>query len=168
MTMDVTIIRSQRRKKTISAREVDGVIHVYLPAGLSGEDEAKYVQWAKKRFELKRRKKELNAQNADELLEGRAKELNTRYFAGELSWAQIRYTTEQNAHTFGTCNPHDKTIRISDRLLKMPKFVHDYVVVHELAHLEVPRHGPDFWRLVDRYPKTERARGYLMAIGMSD
>ncbi|MEA2075059.1 MAG: M48 family metallopeptidase [Euryarchaeota archaeon] len=166
--MDVKIIRSQRRKKTISAREVDGVIHLYLPAALSREDEFKYVQWAKKRFEARRRKSELKENNADEVLEQRAREFNRRYFGGELSWTRISYTTEQNARTFGICNTRNRTIRVSDRLLKMPRFVHDYVVVHELAHLKVPRHGPDFWRLVNRYPKTERARGYLMAIGMSD
>ena len=166
--MDVKIIRSQKRKKTISAREVDGVIHLYLPMGLSREDEFKYIQWAKKRFEARHRKKELRENNADEVLEQRAQELNRRYFAGELSWAQICYTTEQNARTFGICNTRNRTIRVSDRLLKMPQFVHDYVVVHELAHLKVPRHDSDFWRLVNRYPKTERARGYLMAVGMSD
>ncbi len=166
--MDVKIIRSQRRKKTISAREVDGVIHLYLPAALSREKEFKYVQWAKKRFEARRRKRELTENNADEVLEQRAREFNRRYFGGELSWTRISYTTEQNARTFGICNTRNRTIRVSDRLLKMPQFVHDYVVVHELAHLKVPRHGPDFWRLVNRYPKTERARGYLMAIGMSD
>jgi hypothetical protein len=166
--MEVKIIRSRRRKKTISAREVDGAIHLYLPVGLSREEEFKYVQWAKKRVESLNRKKELKARNADEELEERAQELNKRYFAGELSWNQMGYTTEQNARTFGICNTRTKTIRISDRLLTMPKFVHDYVVVHELAHLKVPRHGPAFWELVERYPKTERARGYLMAIGMSD
>jgi hypothetical protein len=43
----------------------------------------------------------------------------------------------------------------------MPHWVRDYVLVHELAHLLVPGHGPDFWALVQRYPRTERARGYL-------
>ncbi|RZN35276.1 MAG: M48 family peptidase [Methanophagales archaeon ANME-1-THS] len=166
--MEVTLIRSRRRKKTISAREVGGIIQIYLPAGLSPDEELRYVQWAKKRVESVRRKKELKARNADEELEQRARELNKRYFASELSWSQIGYTTEQNACTFGICNTKTKTIRISDRLLKMPTFVHDYVVMHELAHLKVPRHGPDFWKLVGRYPKTERARGYLMAVGMSD
>ncbi len=166
--MDVKIIRSRKRKKTISAKEVDGVIQLYLPMGLSREEECKYVQWAKKRFEAQRRKKELWEDNADSVLELRARELNKRYFGGDLSEVQIGYTTEQNAHMFGICNTTKKTIRISDRLRKMPKFVHDYVVVHELAHLKVPRHGPEFWKLVNRYPKTERARGYLMAIGMGD
>jgi predicted metal-dependent hydrolase len=166
--MVVKLIRSRKRKKTISAKEVDGVIQLYLPMGLSREEESRYVLWAKKRFEAQRRKKELWADNADSVLELRARELNKRYFDGELSWVQISYTTEQNARTFGICNTEKKTIRISDRLRKMPKFVHDYVVVHELAHLKVPRHGPEFWKLVNRFPKTERARGYLMAIGMGD
>jgi predicted metal-dependent hydrolase len=37
----------------------------------------------------------------------------------------------------------------------------DYVLVHELAHLLVPGHGAEFWKWVRRYPKTERAVGYL-------
>jgi hypothetical protein len=166
--MDVKIVRSQRRKKTISAREVDDVIHLYLPMGLSREAEATYVQWAKRRFEAQRRKKELKANNADAELEKRAQALNNRYFGGELTWERICYTTEQNRSTFGICNTKNRTIRISDRLLQMPTFVHDYVVVHELAHLRMPGHGPAFWALVNRYPKTERARGYLMAVGMTD
>jgi predicted metal-dependent hydrolase len=38
------------------------------------------------------------------------------------------------------------------------------VLVHELAHLLVPGHGPDFWALVDEFPRTERARGYLEGV----
>jgi predicted metal-dependent hydrolase len=55
-------------------------------------------------------------------------------------------------------------IRISSRAAALPSWVLDYLLVHELAHLEVAGHGPHFWRLVNRYPLTERARGYLMAL----
>jgi predicted metal-dependent hydrolase len=55
-------------------------------------------------------------------------------------------------------------IRISSRAGRLPAWVLDYLLVHELAHLEVPSHGEPFWRLVTSYPLTERARGYLMAL----
>ncbi len=46
----------------------------------------------------------------------------------------------------------------------MPGWVVDYVLVHELAHLIEIGHGPRFYRLVDAYPKAERARGYLLGV----
>jgi predicted metal-dependent hydrolase len=41
----------------------------------------------------------------------------------------------------------------------------DWVMIHELAHLEEPNHGSRFKALVGRYELAERARGYLMAKG---
>ena len=40
-------------------------------------------------------------------------------------------------------------------------YVVDYVLLHELAHLSCPDHGPRFWALLESYPRTERARGFL-------
>jgi hypothetical protein len=46
----------------------------------------------------------------------------------------------------------------------MPSWVLDYVILHELAHLIQPGHGGEFWSLLDSYPRTERARGYLEGV----
>ena len=43
----------------------------------------------------------------------------------------------------------------------MPDYVTDYVLLHELAHLLVADHGPQFWALLEAFPRTERARGFL-------
>ena len=76
--------------------------------------------------------------------------------------------TNQNKSRIGSCTPANGAIRLSHRLAAMPAFVRDYVIVHELAHLLEANHGPRFWKLVNRYPKTERARGYLMAVGLEE
>ncbi|MGH9093556.1 MAG: M48 metallopeptidase family protein, partial [Acidimicrobiales bacterium] len=64
---------------------------------------------------------------------------------------------------WGSCTPAHGSVRISSRLAREPQWVLDYVIVHELAHLAEPGHGRRFWRLVERYPLTERARGFLIA-----
>jgi predicted metal-dependent hydrolase len=64
---------------------------------------------------------------------------------------------------WGSCTLEARSIRISNRLAAFPQWVSDYVIVHELAHLQVGPHNREFWALVRRYPKTERAIGFLIA-----
>jgi len=102
------------------------------------------------------------ARPTDERLELRARALNRQVFGGRLRWNSIAYT--DSGRRWGSCTYTAGVIRISSRAAKLPAFVLDYLLVHELAHLEHADHGPAFWELVMRYPLTERARGYLMAI----
>jgi predicted metal-dependent hydrolase len=46
----------------------------------------------------------------------------------------------------------------------MPAWVVDYVLLHELAHLLEAGHNRRFWQWVDRYPRAERAKGYLEGV----
>lgn len=160
--VEVKIIRSKRRKKTVEARLESGVLVVRAPAAISDAELEPIIEKLKARIDRKQRR---HQQKSDEALEARARELNRRYFEGKLSWQSIRYVTNQNKR-FGSCTPNHGTIRISHRVERMPAWVRDYVIVHELAHLVEPNHSRAFWELVNRYPKTERARGYLIAIGM--
>ena len=41
-------------------------------------------------------------------------------------------------------------LSFSWRLVMVPPEVRDHIVVHELCHLRVPSHSPDFWRMLDR------------------
>ena len=49
-----------------------------------------------------------------------------------------------------------------------PGWVLDAVIVHELAHLVEANHGPAFHALANRYPKQERAYGFLLAMQLTD
>lgn len=131
---------------------------------MSRAEEAVWVEKMAARFEARSLRRRLNSEGD---LQRRARELNREYFDGRLKWSSLTYVTNQNTR-FGSCSPADKTIRISAALAGMPSFVRDYVIVHELAHLEEPNHSAAFWKLVNRYPLTERARGYLMAKGMDE
>ncbi|MCG2768684.1 MAG: M48 family metallopeptidase [Chloroflexota bacterium] len=161
--MEVKVIRSKRRKKTIAARLTDGgVLEIRAPQNISEKELQEAIEKLGVRLQRKRR---LRAEKADAALQGRAQELNHRYFDGKLQWHSIRYVTNQKRSS-GSCSPGKGTIRISDRLRDYPAWVRDYVIVHELAHLIEPNHSKRFWDLVNRYPKTERARGFLIAMGV--
>lgn len=137
----------------MQARLVDGIVQVSIPARMSKADEHRWVTEMVARFERRHR-----AEPVD--LDARTEVLAARF--GLERPASIRWVDNQEWR-WGSCTPADRTIRISMRLAAFPEWVRDYVIVHELAHLTEPGHGPRFWALVNRYPKTERARGFLIA-----
>jgi predicted metal-dependent hydrolase len=161
----VEIIRSSRRRKTASARLVDGKLVVRVPADVDDREIERLVATLAPRVMRAQRMRE----RGDKLpnLARRAEDLNKRYFGGRLRPREIKWVENQEKR-YGSCTPSTGTIRISSRVGAMPLWVLDYVLVHELAHLVEPNHSPAFWRLVDAYPLTERARGYLIAVGMED
>lgn len=151
--MEVTVIRSPKRRKTAQARLVDGVLEVRIPARSSKAEERRLVEVFRTRFE-----RSTSSTQVD--LMARAKKL-----ARQLDLpvpTEIRWVSNQ-AHRWGSCTPSTGVIRISDRMADYPPWVVDHVIVHELAHLVERRHGPAFQALANRYPLAERAEGYLLA-----
>ena len=162
--LSVEVVRSARRRRTISARLDGDRLILQVPAGLSAAEEQAWATKLGGKILAARRRRELNT---DGDLAARARELNRRYFEGKLHVAEIRYVTNQQQR-FGSCTPSQHTIRIADRVAKLPPWVRDAVIVHELAHLVEGNHSARFWKLANRYPLMERARGYLMALGLED
>src|ERR1043165_9858528 len=154
---EVEVRRSRRRRRTVSAyREGDRII-VMIPASLTRAEEAEWIKTMVDRLERSERRRK----PTDEALLQRAHELSDRYLGGVTSPETVRWVDNQNSR-WGSCTPGDRTIRLSARLQGMPQWVIDYVLVHELAHLLAPGHDAAFWAWVDRYPKAERAKGYLL------
>lgn len=158
-TSAVEVRRSARRSRTVSAyREGDRTI-VLIPARMSEAEERRWVDVMLGKLAAQ----ESRRIPGDSELAERAERLSAQYFGGRAMPASVRWVTNQNTR-WGSCTPAEGSIRLSHRLQGMPEYVVDYVLVHELAHLLVPGHGPRFWRLLDAYPRTERARGYLEGV----
>ncbi|WP_148613951.1 M48 family metallopeptidase [Nocardioides rubriscoriae] len=154
---DVEVRRSKRRRRTVSAyREGDRIV-VLIPASFSAADEAEWVETMVARIE---RSEQTSPVTDDDLLE-RALALSDQYLGGLAVPESVRWVTNQHTR-WGSCTPVERTIRLSERLRTMPGWVVDYVIVHELAHLLEPGHDAGFWAWVERYPRSERARGYLL------
>jgi predicted metal-dependent hydrolase len=154
----VEVVRSRKRRKTVSARQVGNVLRVSVPATMSRAEEEHWVNEMARR--LRRR-----MQSSDIDLVARAQKLASQL--GLPKPREIRWSGTQN-YRWGSCTPARGTVRISSRLAKEPLWVLDYVIVHELAHLDEPGHDRAFWDLVGRYPLAERARGFLIARGVEE
>lgn len=159
--LPIRVIRSPRRRKTAAAKILPDCIEVRVPAGMTPDAEAEMVASLVTRLERKRA-----AEAGGVNLAERAVKLASRYglpHPESVTWA------EQNDR-WASCTSARGTIRISTRLARVPGWVLDAVIVHELAHLSEPNHSPAFWELANRYPRQERASGFLEAMsgGHSD
>jgi predicted metal-dependent hydrolase len=158
----VEVRRSRRRRRTVSAYRDGERVVVLIPDRFSRAEETEWVE----RMLARLAAREERVQRTDDELTLRARRLTERYLADHARRvlpASVRWVTNQNGR-WGSCTPDDRTIRISHRVQEMPDWVIDYVLLHELAHLVVPSHSVRFWDLVNRYPKAERARGFLEGI----
>ncbi len=154
----VVVERSKKRRRTVGAQLVGEVLKIVVPSWMSRAEEDHWVDVMTGRFRRK-----VSTDRID--LEERATTLSRRHDLPrprEIKWS------DDMLSRWGSCTPGSATIRISTRIAKFPDWVIDYVLVHELAHLEVADHSDAFWKVVRRYPKAERAIGYLIAKSGSD
>jgi predicted metal-dependent hydrolase len=156
--IEVRVTRSARRKTTVGAKFVGGAVQLSVPSWMSVADELKWID----HFRAKAR--EMHASDQFDLTT-RARNLSKRH---DLPQPRSITFVDNMGSRWGSCTPSTGMIRISRSLAKAPAWVLDYVVVHELAHLVHGDHGPEFWALVHRYQRAERAIGFLHGWGLRE
>lgn len=72
------------------------------------------------------------------------------------------YFLQRMKTKWGSCNPRARTIRLNTELVKKPRDLLEYVLVHEMLHVVEPTHSERFLGLMDRhYPAWREARAEL-------
>ena len=91
-----------------------------------------------------------------DFLTARAKEL-----AAKMEVTFNNLTVKDQKSLWGSCSQKNN-LNFSYRLIKMPRAVIDYLIVHELAHLIHFDHSPDFWATVEKFvPDYKQHRRWL-------
>jgi predicted metal-dependent hydrolase len=79
-----------------------------------------------------------------------------------------RYFLQRMKTRWGGCNHRAGHIRLNTELVKKPKDLLEYIIVHEMAHLLEPTHSERFTALLDRhYPTWREARAELNELPLS-
>ena len=155
----VLVVRSPRRRKTISANWQDGAIRLQIPATLTSTEEN---YWAERMVEKLRKRRNAGTLTDEQLL-SLALRLNDKYFAGEATPTSVEFSPRQNT-LWGSCSTLSRRIRLNADLATMPEYVLIGVLVHELAHILEPNHGPRFRALEGRYERLAEANAFLAGV----
>jgi len=154
--MEIELVRGTRRRKHVEAVLIGDRLRVSFPRWMT-VDEAQVT--AQELAERMRRRTDSSAID----VAARARRLAREF--GLPRPRTVRFVDNMRQR-WGSCTPEDASVRVSSRLAAYPSWVLDYVLVHELAHLVVPHHGPAHDAIVDRFQHAERARGFLIAIDL--
>jgi predicted metal-dependent hydrolase len=73
-----------------------------------------------------------------------------------------RLFVQTMSRQWGSCNPITRNIRLNTQLAQKPKRCLDYVILHELCHLRVPRHGDEFVALLNHHMADWQERKHLL------
>lgn len=156
----LTVVVERKPVKNVNARLRDTTLSISAPPALPEATlEPIIVDTARK---LLRR---VHARQVN--VEDNARELAQRIaarFPNPPAVAQVVFVTTQQAR-WGSYSAATRTIRLHAALRRMPPWVLEAVVAHELAHVTHLDHGAAFWALVRRVcPDTDRADAFLAGV----
>ncbi|WP_047865495.1 M48 family metallopeptidase [Rubrobacter aplysinae] len=160
---DVTLTLAVERKrvKNVNARLRGSTLYISAPPSMSSERmETIVADLARK---LLRREQARRANNEEEALALASKVAGR--FPQPPQIERSLFVTNQRTR-WGSYSQKTNTVRLNAALRKMPRWVLEAVVAHELAHAIHPDHSPAFWELLHSVcPETGRAMAFLEGVG---
>jgi predicted metal-dependent hydrolase len=172
-TEPVIFVRHPRAKRYVLRVADDGVVRVTIPRWGSRREAQEFAKKQRAWIDRQRRKvaahrerpkpPELSREELRALIARAKCELPPRLL--ELAAAHgltvSRVSIRNQRWRWGSCNRKGH-ICLNWRLVTMPEWVRDYVLIHELMHLKRMDHSPKFWKLVAAAcPDYQDARRWL-------
>jgi len=158
----VSVERKPIRRINIRIRP-DGVVHLSIPSRWSTLHEGEAFLLSKWDWVVDARAKQMARQPAVELPISQEEKDNLIKLLSELllKWAVqvnesgIKWKIRDLKSVWGTCHIRKRILTFNLKLARATREQVEYVVVHEITHLKVADHGPDFKKLM-----TERLPGW--------
>jgi predicted metal-dependent hydrolase len=162
----ILFVRRRHARRYVLRVDSDGAVRVTIPRGGSRREAdafvARHREWIARQRARVRPPSVPAAQRAE--LQARAAEHlpdRLRAMAARLGLQVARISIRDQRTRWGSCGRNGH-ITLNWRLLLMPDWVADYVIVHELMHLRRLDHSPAYWALVeDACPRFREARSWL-------
>jgi len=159
-------VRHRRARRYVLRVDADGRVRITIPRGGSRREAeafaSRHAQWiARQRARLAGENRSVDDQRA--LRDRARRELPARLLAlaAQHGLTVSRISVRDQRARWGSCG-RDGHICLNWRLLLMPDFVSEYVLVHELMHLRRMDHSRAYWRLIaEAYPGYPAAREWL-------
>ena len=175
VTGTMYFVRNRRARRYILRVDVDGRVRVTIPRGGSRREGSAFA--AAQREWIRRQQSRLEsrvgppgvAADASAARARAAAELPPRLLtlAAQHGLSVAGVSIRSQRTRWGSCGP-DGHISLNWRLVLMPDWVSDYVLIHELMHLRRLDHSPAYWRLVEAAcPDYRLARRWLRLNGPS-
>ena len=163
-------VRHRRARRYLLRVEHDGRLRVTIPRGGSQREAdafaRRHVEWVQRQRAVLRRVR-FSADDRQRLKAQAHEELPARLqaLAEQHSLRVTRISIRNQRTRWGSCG-RDGHICLNWRLVAMPDWVRDYVMIHELMHLKRLDHSPVYWGLVAAAcPRFREARQWLRAHG---
>ena len=176
LPLSVAYIRHPRAKRYVIRLRDDGSVRVTIPRwGSKREAAAFYLsqqawileQQERARHERANRRPPRLIDEVRRLRDRAGRELPSRLMelADRFGLRVRKIAVRNQRRRWGSCSRHGH-ICLNWRLVEMPDWVRDYVLIHELMHLKRMDHSPSFWKLVAAAcPAYQRARRWLREQG---
>ncbi len=163
-------VRHRRARRYVLRVDNEGRVRITIPRGGSKREAEAFAARHERWIALQRARLAPRTHSPDDRRAARARAVvelpeRLRELATELGLQVARVSVRNQRTRWGSCG-RDGHICLNWRLVLMPDWVRDYVLIHELMHLRRLDHSAAYWRLVSAAcPAYQDARRWLRTNG---